>query len=218
MPKITSVEPQKKHLHRFNIFLDGKFGFGVDEDLVVEYRLVPGKLLEESDVEKLLFETEVGKLMARMYRFFNIRQRSEKEVRRYFRIKNYELRIKQKEQVSDLSIELVIKKLKQKGLLNDEEFAFSWVQSRKKKKGKIALKAELLQKGIDREIVVKVLEEAIDSADEESRAGAALEKRLPRLQNLPYLEKKKKADEFLLRRGFEYEVVKSVIEKLIKKE
>ena len=223
MPKITSVEPQKtlrlRSGRRFNIFLDDQFAFGADEDLVVEYRLVPGKLLDTSDVEKLLFEAEVGKLMERMYRLWNIRPRSEKEVRNYFRIKNYELRIKGKEEVSDLAIELVIKKLKQKNLLNDEQFAKMWVQARRKskQKGKMALKAELYQKGIDRELIDKVLEEGSTPESEEQLAKFALEKKMRVWKNLPRLELRKKAYEYLLRRGFEYEVVNSVVEKYLKK-
>ncbi len=216
MPKITSVEPQKKNPKRFNVFLDGVFAFGADEDLVVEYRLVVGKLLEISEVEKLLFEAEVGKLMERMYRIFNIRQRSEKEVKDYFRIKNYESRIKGEEQTSELAIELVIKKLKQKNLLNDKEFAKAWVESRKKKKGSRVLKQELFQKGIDKEIIEEVISSQLSVVREEQVAQQLLDKKMKVWKNLPRIEFKKKAIDFLLRRGFEYEVVKSIIDKISK--
>ena len=227
MAKITSVEPQKKNPRRFNVFLDGQFAFGADEDLVVEWRLIPGKELTTSDVEKLLFEAEVGKLMERMYRLFNIRQRSEREVRNYFRIKNYELRIKGKEQVNDLAVELVIKKLKQKGLLNDEQFARSWVEARRrsKKKGKRTIKAELYQKGINRELIDQILEEESTPESEQQLAQQALEKKFKSWEKLLPLELnekslrdlKKKAYGFLLRRGFEYDVVKDVVEKYLNK-
>ena len=80
--KITQVEPQKSK-GRFNIFLDGQFAFGADEDLVVDNRLVIGKEIAQEDLGKILQEAEVGKLMERMYRLFNIRQRSEKEILDY---------------------------------------------------------------------------------------------------------------------------------------
>src|SRR3989304_8772443 len=106
MPKITSVEPQKKsasrRTKRFNIFLDGEFAFGADEDLVVNRRLVIGKVIDQEELEKILFEAEVGKLMERMYRWFSIRQHSEKEVRNYFRVKNLESRVKGKEEITPL--------------------------------------------------------------------------------------------------------------------
>lgn len=227
MLKITEVSPQKKTLRlrsgqgpkRFNVFLDGKFAFGADEDLIVDRRLVVGKMLNPEDLEKLLFGAEVGKLMERMYGLFNIRQRSEKEVRDYLKNLSFKRKLKDKEEISDIAIDSLIEKLKQKRLLNDREFAKSWVSARRRSKGKgiIALKSELFQKGIDRDIVDEILEESTIEAEIEL-AKKAIEKKWKIWTSLPELEKKKKAYEFLMRKGFEYEAVKSVIEKLIKKE
>lgn len=219
MLKITEVSPQKKNSKRFNIFLDGKFAFGADEDLVVERRLIVGKEFDASEIEKLLFEAEVGKLMERMYGLFNIRQRSEKEVRDYLKNLSFKRKLKDKDEISDIAIDSLIEKLKQKRLLNDREFAKSWVSARRRSKGKgiIALKSELYQKGIGREIVDEILEES-SSESEEKLAIKGIEKKWKIWNLLPVLEKKKKAYEFLMRKGFEYEIVKSVIEKLMEKE
>ncbi len=219
MPKITSVEPQKKNPRRFNVFLDGTFAFGADEDLIVDKRLIVGKIINPEDLEKLLFESEVGKLMERMYGLFNIRQRSEKEVRDYLKNLSFKRKVKDKDEISEVAIESLITKLKNKRLLNDADFAKAWVDARRKskKKGKIALKSELYQKGIDRQIVDQVLEEStVDS--EMYLAQQAIDKKWKKLSTLPYLEKKKKAYEFLMRRGFEYEVIKVIVEKYLKKE
>ncbi len=236
MPKITSVEPQKKNLpagplrrsfseasrqvhKRFNIFLDGVFVFGADEDLVVEHRLVVGKIIDPPLLEKLLFEAEVGKLMERMYALWNVRSRSEKEVRDYLRNLSFKRKVKGKDEISRQVIDLLVEKLKQKRLLNDEEFAKAWVESRRKtkKKGKIALKQELFQKGIDRQIIEAVINDTENVGGEEALAKKALEKKMKSWLSLSYLEKKKKMYEFLMRRGFEYEVVKSVVEKNLQK-
>ncbi len=159
MLKVTSVEPQKKNPKRFNVCLDGEFAFGADEDLVVNRRLVVGKIIAPEDMEKILFEAEVGKLMEKMYRWFSLRQHSEKEVRDYFRVKNAELRMKKEEERSQVVIDVVIEALKKKGLLNDLEFAKAWVEARRKskQKGIRAIKAELFQKGIDKEIIEEVV-------------------------------------------------------------
>lgn len=218
MPKITSVEPQIKNPKRFNIFLDGIFAFGADEDLVVDSRLVVGKEISAEDLEKILFEAEVGKLMERMYRLFSIRQRSEKEIREYLKNLSFKRKISDKEKISEQAMELLIKKLKQKGLINDKEFAKAWVEARRrsKKKGKIVLKQELFQKGINREIIEEVISGG-SVEDEEKLALQALEKKSRSLEKLTPLEFRKKAYEFLLRRGFEYEDVKKVIENFLKK-
>lgn len=220
MPKVTEVIPQKKNSHRFNIYLDGEFAFGADEDLIVNRRLVAGKVISSEDLQKILFEAEVGKLMEKMYRWFSLRQHSEKEVRDYFRTKNLESRIKGKEEVSQLAVESLIENLKKKGMVNDKEFAKAWAEARRKTKlkGIKAIRAELFQKGIDKETIEEVTRVESQKSSEEGLAKQALEKKMKYWKNLPTLEFHKKAFEFLLRKGFDYETVRSVIEKTIKKE
>lgn len=222
MPIITSVEPQKKNSKRFNIFLDGVFAFGADEDLIVNFRLVPGKIISQQDLEKLLFESEVGKFMERMYGLFSIRIRSEKEVRDYLKNLSFKRKIKDKEEISDLVIDLLVERLKQKGMLNDLEFAKSWVESRRrsKQKGERALKIELLQKGIDREIIEEVLRFTnahSEQVSENELAKLALEKKMKSWKNLPEMEFKKKATDFLLRKGFDYSIVRETVAKIVEK-
>lgn len=224
MPKITSVEPQKsskgrsaygRKNNRYNIFLDGEFAFGADEDLVVDKRLVPGKEFSISDVEQLIHDAEVGKLMEKMYRLFNIRQRSEKEIRDYFKNLSFKRKLKG-EELSLNIINVIIKLLKRKEMVNDKEFADSWMQSRLRKYGTLRIKQELYKKGIDREIIEEVIS-GRDRSYSEPVAQKLLEKKLERWRSLSTLEFKKKAYDYLLRRGFEYELVKNIVENYSKK-
>lgn len=234
MPQITSVEPQKKNPGRYNIFLDGTFVFGADEDLVVNCRLVVGKNLQPQDVEKLLFEAEVGKLMERMYGLFSIRQRSEWEVRDYLKRLSFKRKIrtsdrnrrtlrpsplKDQDEISQAAVDLLVERLRKKGMVDDLGFARSWVEARRrsKQKGKTALKAELYQKGIDREIIEEVISEQSTAEGEEELAKQALEKKMRAWKNLEPREKKQKAIEFLMRKGFEYEIIRPVVEKFMGK-
>lgn len=212
MPKITSLEPQKNNPHRFNIFLDGEFVFGADEDLVVKRRLIVGKIIESSDLEKILLEAEVGKLMEKMYRLWNVRQRSEKEVCDYFRIKN--------KQVSKLTLDTLIINLKRKGMINDLEFAKSWVEARRrsKQKGIRAIKAELYQKGITKEIIEEVVSVQVTGYSEEELARQALQKKMKIWKNLDSKKLYQKSIEFLLRKGFEFELSRKTVEMILKKE
>lgn len=217
MFQITSVEPQKKNQRRYNIFLDGKFAFGADEDLVVNFRLIPGKQISQEDLDKLLFEAEVGKLMERMYGLFSIRIRSEKEIRDYLKNLSFKRKIKDQEELSQMVVDLLIDRLKQKDLLNDLEWAKAWVESRRrsKQKGINALKFELIQKGIAKDIIEVVLGEELRFANnelsEEELAKQALEKKMRLWKNLPPQEFQKKSYEYLARKGFDYSVIKKVI-------
>lgn len=216
--KVTSLEKQKKNPKRYNIFLDGQFGFGADEDLVVKFRLLPGKEIFPTDLEKLLYEAEVGKLMERMYRLFSIRQRTEQEIRSYLKQLSYKRKIKGEEEISGVIIEQLLERIKQKGLVDDLEFARSWVDARRKskQKGPRALKAELMQKGVNRKIIEIVLND--NSEGDEKLAKEALEKKLRIWKNLSPLEFRKKATDYLLRKGFDYSLVKGLVEKILKKD
>src|SRR5258708_3164733 len=216
--KVTQVEIQKKNPRRFNIFLDGVFAFGADEDLVVNHRLIVGKEIAPELLPKLLFEGEEGKLMDRMYGLFGRRQRSEKEVRDYLRNLSFKRKIKGKEELSEIVIQSVVDRLKQKGMVNDAQFASSWVEARRKSKnkGSRALQAELYQKGIDREIIAETLTNQ-SPEDEAKIATQALERKLKSWKNLPPVEFRKKATEFLVRRGFDYSTAKDVVDEFLKK-
>lgn len=211
MSKVTSVERQKRNPRRFNIFLNGKFAFGVDEDTIVNFRLLPGKELLPDDLEKITGEIETGKLMERMYRLFSIRLRSEKEIRDYLRRLSYKRKNMGLEEISDVAIDKLVKRFINRGLINDKEFARLWVDARRKSKklGPKALRMELIKKGIDRAEIDSLLNESEEN--NEKLAKEALEKRINRWKNLPDIEIKRKAIDYLLRKGFDYSVAKRVL-------
>lgn len=212
--RITSVEPQKKNPNRYNIFLDGQFAFGADEDLVVERRLVVGKEINKEDLEKILSEVEIGKLVEKIYGLLNIRYRSEREIRTYLKQLSFKRKVKEQDVLSEIVIEQLIEKLKKKDLINDLRFAKEWVDARRKskKKGVNAIKAELFQKGINRDIIEEVTSYKIQETSEEELARQALEKKLNTWKNLPEIDFKQKAIPFLMRKGFNYDIAKQVVE------
>jgi len=230
--KITQVERQKKNSKRFNIYLDGKFAFGADEDAVVDNRLIVGKELSQDEFERILFATEVGKLMERMYGLFSVRMRSEKEVRDYLRQLNFKRKLKDKEDLSDTVMDALIERLKKKDLLNDERFAGEWIHARRssKQKGINAIKSELYQKGIEREIIDRLMdprqrEEDVSELDgfgnvidssEEGLAMRALEKKVRNPELLLDVKEKQRILGFLMRKGFSYDVARSTIESFLK--
>ena len=80
-----------------------------------------------------------------------------------------------------------------------------------------ALKAELMQKGVSREIIDDALENT-ESESELEKAKKILEKRMNRYTNLDPQEAKKKMLAFLGSRGFSYDIAKSAIDELAEKE
>src|SRR3989344_9340992 len=84
MPIITSIKPQKNQ-KRVNIYLDDKFGFGIDLENFMKLGLKVEQELTETEIEKILKKAEFQKTLDKLLRFATLRPRSEKEVRDYFR-------------------------------------------------------------------------------------------------------------------------------------
>ena len=150
--------------------------------------------------------------------YLSFRPRSEKEIREYLLGKNKP----QKKTFAPPSFEIidaVVLKLKELRFLNDREFAASWVRSRieYKPKSKSIIKMELRQKGISAELIEEVLQSRIGKKDDITIARGLLEKRRKRYEDMKIQERYQKAGGFLARKGFSFEVIKSVIDEVFGK-
>ncbi len=110
------------------------------------------------------------------------------------------------------AIDATLEDLEQLGHIKDEKFAQTWVnrRQRSKPKGKKMLEQELANQSIDRTTVDRVLER-IDDAEEASTALQLAQKQAKRYISLPPQVAKRRLHGFLLRRGFDYETIQSVI-------
>src|SRR4030067_2568857 len=117
---ITKVESQKNRPHRKSVYLDGKFAFGADEELIREFELEEEKKLSQRELKQILWSVDRSKLKERAIRLLSIRPRSEKELKEKLRQKGAGVRL----------IEEVVRGLKEKYLLDAEKFAYSWAESR----------------------------------------------------------------------------------------
>lgn len=208
MPQITSIKPQQKKKNRFNIFLEGKFAFATSDILILENNLSSGKKISQETIDKIILKDEISKLMDIATRFLSYRPRSEDEIKNYL-TKKVAVRqnIKFAQAKESIEIEKVIKKLKKYKYINDNDFVKWYVSSRTRSspRGKIALKYELRQKGIENELI----EKSLDSLkDEKKIAIRSVSKKIKRWQKLSDLELKKKIYQYLGMRGFSFETIK----------
>lgn len=146
------------------------------------------------------------------YFYLKFRLRTVKEVRNYLYKK-----IKTKHW-SRNDVEKVIKHLLEQKLLDDQEFIHYLVASRTrtKVKGVFAIKQELLKYGVDK----KLIDDYFDKTEinEEALAEKALSSRWSRLKNLPAKKRFEKAISFLLRRGFNFDISRKTVERLLNEE
>lgn len=217
--KITQITPQKKNPGRVNIYLEGEFAFGLSASLIFEKKLNLDQELTQSEIVELLISDQVRRLIEKSLRFISYRPRSEKEIRDYFesrgKLADLEKSLEEQKRYQK-SVEKVITKLKEMGQINDQVFAKWWVEQRSKfnPKGTRVLRAELRQKGVDDLVISRILDKKRDSLPP---ALKILNKKLSALQKLPLLESKQKIASYLLRRGFDWDVIKEVIDTLQQK-
>ena len=105
--------------------------------------------------------------------------------------------------------------LKEKGLINDFEFARIWVESRiKKPLGIYRLKQELKVKGIDKDLIKKAIESLGNKYKEEEMIKDLLCRRWERLKNIEPQKAKRRLFLYLLRRGFSSEKIQEAINQI----
>ena len=110
----------------------------------------------------------------------------------------------------------VIEKLENLNLINDKEFARWFIDQRQqfRPRGKMLLTLELRQKGISPEVIAEALT-TIDASSQTEKAIELLERKINLWREKDIRVLRKKAQDFLLRRGFSYAVVRDAVQKVI---
>ncbi|QQG42051.1 MAG: RecX family transcriptional regulator [Candidatus Woesebacteria bacterium] len=200
MPQITSIKQQKAK-NRVNVYLDDKFGFGIDLDNFVLLHLKINQELTDEEVVEIVKKAEFQKTLDKLLRFATLRPRSEKEVNDYFRRKK----------VHESMWEPLFEKLKHFELIDDLKFAKWWVDQRQNFKPKPTriLKIELTQKGIVKEIIENVLGET--KVDEEKMARELLTRKAYKWKGLEPRLTRQKMSQYLAGKGFGWDLIEKIV-------
>lgn len=206
LKKIARITTQKRNKHRYNIFLtnghEEDYGFSVDEDVLIQYNLRKGLELSESTIEQLLREDTLQKSYTQVIGYLSYRMRTKKEIIDYL----------EKKEVDHEHITKIMEKLTARKLIDDREFADSFVRSRIQTttKGPALVKQELQAKGI----AALIADEAIKQYDydlQHKKASKIAEKRSKKSGRHSVKKQQQQLQATLLRNGFSQEVIQDVI-------
>jgi len=206
MKKITKIEYQKNNKDRVNIYLDDKFEFGIDLNIMIKYGLSKNMELEDGFISDILIQEQ--KIKAYNYAISVISRASKSE-------KQLILKMSGKGYDEEL-INVTLDKLKLNKYIDDDDYSERFIRDKINfsKYGKLKIKEALYNKGIARETIDEKLS-LISSDDEFERAYELAAKKLKILANEGPLKKKMKLSNFLINKGFDYDTVKNVISKLL---
>jgi regulatory protein len=199
---ITKIKKIRGRRQRYSVHLDGAPALEVSEWTIGKCGLHTGDDLDEQAVTRIQSieaETQAKNIAVN---YLSYRQRSSKEIIDHLKKKGYALEC----------AEDVTRQLQSARLVNDREFAYAFVRDRVKRKptGRALLRMQLLAKGIPSSMADAVLADLISMESQQASALQAARRKVNMThswKNNPDEEKRKKRLlDFLLRRGFSYDI------------
>jgi regulatory protein len=132
-------------------------------------------------------------------RYLSYRDRSKLEVTQYL----------EKKEHSHPVIQQAIETLIKQGYVNDQKFALEWGRYKinKQKLGKSRLYVELLNKGIDKEILESTMAVLYENNPEAELATQCARKKMNSLKGVEEEKKKRRLIQYLKRRGFSSDII-----------
>jgi regulatory protein len=209
MPTITKITEQKRSPNRRNIFLDGKFAFGCNVNVVAKFRLRPGIQVSAEQVREIEFGEVKQECFDAAMRFLEQRLHSRSELYR---------KLARREWGDDV-IEHVLDELTRLGYIDDERFAKTKAQSaaQHKQHGRRRAFIDLIRSGVKGDVADRALREVYNDADTLAIARQLAEKQAPRLRQLDPIVARRRLVGMLQRRGFDYDDIRPVVEEVLGK-
>jgi regulatory protein len=201
MKKVTAIRRGQRG-KRVNIFLDERFAFSLEAEVVLKEGLRTEQALSEDEIEAIKKADQFQRCLNAAYRLLGYRPRSESELRQRLQRRSFD---------GD-SVAAVLARLKTQGLVDDLAFARFWQENRQsfRPRSQWLTRRELRQKGVSQDIIDRV---ATGLDDEDSAYRAALLK-ARRLATADYESFRRKLGQFLKRRGFGYGLIKTTVERV----
>lgn len=192
---VTDIKQQVKVAGRYSISVDGKFAFGLSESALLESGLHVG--LNLSDDQFIEFKKAAGldKIYGASLRYAAMRPRSSWEITTYL----------QRKGTAPEQSEQVMQRLEKVGMVDDQKFAQSWVESRRliKPTSVRKLRLELRQKQVASDIIDSVLFED-PTNDQDTLKQLIAKKRNSYPDEIKLMQ-------YLARQGFGYDDIKNAL-------
>lgn len=207
MPLITRIIEQKRRANRRNVHLDGRFAFGCNLNVVAKFRLREGMELSEQQVDAIKRGEVRQECFDKAMEHLGRRLHSCSELR---------TKLMQREYGEEIVVG-VIEDLARLGYLDDERFARTRVLSAAQHRhhGRRRARAELLKRGVNAKVADRALDDVYGEADSMAIARQFAVKQAARLRKLDPVVARRRLAGMLQRRGFEYELVKPVIDEVL---
>lgn len=218
--KITKISTQVNTNSRYNVFIDDEYALSLSANDLINNKIYKGKEINDELLNNLKISSLKSYLFDSCMRYLGIRPRSIKEIKIYLNKKIISANKSSPQSIKkDELISQIILELTKKDYLDDEKFAEWFVESRlssKNIKSRKEISYELIQKGIDRNIINKVLDNKLNPDIEKNNAYQICEKKYKSLIGRYNDDKviKSKLITYMAGKGYSYATTKTIIDSI----
>jgi regulatory protein len=194
-------------VNRRSVFLDGIFAFGCNLNVIARFRLREGLELSPEEIEKIQQGEVRQECFDAAMRYLESRLHSRAELKR---------KLLRKE-MGPAIIDGVLDDLQRMNYIDDARFAAAKAASAAKHKhhGPRRAMAELLRAGVKSDVAKKATAEIYEASDSLAIAMNLAERQSARLKKLDPQVARRRLMGMLMRRGFDFETIKPVMEKVL---
>jgi regulatory protein len=197
MSQITGIVKSGKS--KCNIFLDGGYFCTLNLETIIKAKLKVGSEISKEEIEDIQAENEKLTAFDRSLKYLS-NLKTEKQVKDYLLSKGF----------TGKTVKYCISKLKDYEYIDDEAYANVYIQFHSNKKGKRLIKYELKAKGVNEEIIEKLLNKLEYNTDNLLYLAEKFVKNKPRDKKTA-----QKLFTHLMSKGFEYDNVVKTVKQIV---
>lgn len=199
---ISKIENQKRNSERVNIYIDSEYAFSCSLEVVIKNKLIKGNPVDSIKLRSIIEEDNYIKCKSYAFRIVERGFKSEKEILKKMMDKGFDNK-------TCLS---VIELLKEYNYIDDSKLSDAYISQKIKSEGKNKIRAFLYKKGINESIIKEKLSNVTEDLEEKTALTLAYKKYTALLKTEKDDKKLyKKTGDFLIRKGYSYEVSKAVL-------
>ena len=197
---VTKVELVSKN--RYKVEVDGEFAFVLYRRELSHYQIREECEVSEESFEQIKKEVIIKRAKLRAMHLLNDMDRTESQLRTKLRQSCY----------TEDVVEAALAYVKSFGYIDDLDYAKRYIQNRQNQKSKRELYAQLVGKGIERELIELAMEECYTGEDDEIEAIRRLAAKRKYHFRDATREAQQKQTAYFMRKGFSYENIRRALE------
>lgn len=204
---VTGIKLQGRN--RVNVYVDNEFAFSCSTEIIYSYNIAKGKYIDKDYLKSIIEEDNYIKCKGQALRIIEKNYKTEKQIYDRLVKKDYDIN----------TIKRTLKFLREYKFVDDYKFARVYIREKIERFGKNKIKYDLVKKGIEKNIIEEELENIDESLYERNAFELALKK-----YNMMAKEQKsmsyiyRKLGNYMIGNGYDMQLTKGVLEKIVRKE